>query len=55
MLKYDPVDGKAKIDFLALSQKSKNKLINAYFKDETNNVKMDNLIQRLKKNQILKY
>ena len=51
-VKYDRVEGQAKINFYALSKKSKNKLLNAYFRNETNNDKMDNLIEKLKSHRV---
>lgn len=48
MNKYNRVKGQAKINFLALNKSSRQKILNAYFKDETCNEKMDNLVERLK-------
>ena len=54
MLKYTQMHGQAKVNFLALSKKSKTRLLNSYFKDETSNEKMDNLLERMKKYRIFK-
>ena len=53
MNKYKP-SGQAKINFLALNKKSKEKLLNAYFKDLTSHEKMDNLVDRLKLYKVFK-
>lgn len=46
-IKYDLSMGQAKVNYLALNKKSQQKLENSYFKDETSNEKMDNLMERL--------
>ena len=54
MSMYDGKTGQAKFNFLALSKKSQKRLLNAYFSNQINSEKMDNLIDRLKTNQIFK-
>ena len=46
--KYERQNGRAKINFLALSKKSQKALRNIYFQDRASEEKMDNLANKLK-------
>ena len=50
--KYAKYHGQAKMTYLALDKKSRQKLKNAYFKDKLSNEKMDNLIDTMKYNGV---
>ena len=53
MQKYKKKEGSAKMNFLSLSKKSQSRILDSYFKNETNGERMDEFMKRLRWHRVL--
>ena len=52
MLKYKKIQGQAKMNFLALNKKSRERIMNSYFKNELSNHQIDELVEKFKEGRV---